>query len=284
MDIQTSFKRQALHTTLEKYASKGRVALVYHLKIAHSSGYEKWLDSSRDQFASKRLFRVKVDPAPREGMLIDEIVIDEHVCAQSAVDFIASYRDSLSQVCSIYTVLIIVPESAFSFRLIKAMAWLVSLFNSARDSKSPATNWHAENVSVWPDSKQMSVARCQDPEQPLFVYSLNKYNAIADYGRRGEQAKPLSGYQAYQRYNRILVRQLLRRRAYPIYGGKPICLLTSEHDDMLLERWDHFVFVHYPQRRNLLSMIESDEFQQGEIHRDAGLARVAVMMASSIAD
>jgi len=48
---------------------------------------------------------------------------------------------------------------------------------------------------------------------------------------------------------------------------------------MLADRWDHFIFVRYPQRRNLLATIESDEFHKGEIHRDAGLERVAIFMA-----
>ena len=48
---------------------------------------------------------------------------------------------------------------------------------------------------------------------------------------------------------------------------------------MLVNYWDHFIFVRYPQRRNLLATIESEEFHKGEVHRDAGLERVAIFMA-----
>jgi hypothetical protein len=281
MDIQTTFKVDALRITLQKYASNSKVALVYHLKIADKIGYENWLDHTNEQSNSKRLFRLKVDPVPREGMLIDEFVIDEHHSALSALDFISTYRGSLAQVCSVHTILIIIPDPPLKFYIAKSIAWLVSKFNGAKDSEIQTSQWHAENVSVWPDSNQMNVARSQSLEEPLFVYNLNKYKPIADYGQRCEHTKSLSGYQAYKRYARILRRELLRRQAYPVYGGKPICLLVSNNDDMLLERWDHFVFVRYPHRRNMLSMIETDEFQKSEIHRDAGLARVAVLMASS---
>ena len=53
------------------------MAFVHHLKIKDPNGYNKWLNESKNSFNSKRLFRVRVDPVAREGMLIDEIVIDE---------------------------------------------------------------------------------------------------------------------------------------------------------------------------------------------------------------
>ena len=41
-------------------------------------------------------------------------------------------------------------------------------------------------------------------------------------------------------------------------------------------------FVSYPQRRNLLATIESDEFHKGEVHRDAGLERVAIFITKKV--
>jgi uncharacterized protein (DUF1330 family) len=49
---------------------------------------------------------------------------------------------------------------------------------------------------------------------------------------------------------------------------------------MLNDNWSKFVLVHYPQRRNLLAMIESDEYKKSQYHRDAGLERVAIFMGS----
>lgn len=47
---------------------------------------------------------------------------------------------------------------------------------------------------------------------------------------------------------------------------------------MLVDRWDNLIFVRYPQRRNLLTVIESPEFSKGQVHCDARLERVAVFM------
>jgi len=51
---------------------------------------------------------------------------------------------------------------------------------------------------------------------------------------------------------------------------------------MLADRWDKFILVRYPQRRNLPAIIESDEFNKGQVHRDAGLQRSVIFMASEI--
>lgn len=90
------------------------------------------------------------------------------------------------------------------------------------------------------------------------------------------------GQQAYDRYAKIAGFELLRRGAFPVYGGKPICLLDGDKDGMLADRWDKFIFVRYPQRRNLLAIIESDEFNNGQVHRDAGLERAVIFMTSEI--
>ena len=74
------------------------------------------------------------------------------------------------------------------------------------DTGVPSDNWKASNIAVWPDEKQMMVAREQNLDSPLLV--------------------------------------------------------------------------HYPQRRNLLAMIESDEYKKSQYHRDAGLERVAIFMGS----
>jgi uncharacterized protein (DUF1330 family) len=260
-------------------AGAKKTAFVYHLKIRDTIGYDKWLSESNNKFCGKRLFRVKADPVAREGMLIDEIIIDEFPSIQRAFDFMSDFDHTLKQVCSEYTVLAIVPEPSITFHLVKGISRFVQLFKGITDTGIPAANWKAENVAVWPDENQMKVARSQNLDEPLFVYNLNKYKPVADYKDVDAGAKKISGRDAYNRYSKIAGFELLRRGAYPVYGGKPLCLFGSLEDCMLADRWDHFIFVRYPQRRNLLATIESDEFHKGQVHRDAGLERVAIFMA-----
>lgn len=275
MDIET------LRRTLDNEGVK-KAAFVYHLKIRDLDGYENWLNESKDKFGSKRLFRVKVDPVPREGMLIDEIVIDEFPSTQAAFKFMSTLNDALKQVCTEHTVLAIKPEPSATFRLVRIISWFVRLFRNVTDKGIPAINWKAENAAVWPDENQMKVARDQDLDEPIFVYNLNKYKPIADYKNSDINAnsKKISGKKAYDRYSKIAGFELLRRGAYPVYGGKPICLHGNRKDCMLADRWDHFIFVRYPQRRNLLATIESDKFHKAQVHRDAGLERAAIFMAT----
>lgn len=274
-----SFSRdnESCRKALEEAGAR-KVAFVYHLKFRDSNNHDKWISESKNSFSGKRLFRVKTDPVAREKMLIDEIVIDEFSSTQEAFDFMSLFDNILKQVCSEYTVLAIMPEPSFTFRLVKGISGLVRLFKGVTDTGTPNANWKAENVAVWPDETQMKVARSQDLNEPLFVYNLNKYKPVADYKDSGENAKKISGKDAYDRYSKIAGFELLRRGAYPVYGGKPICLFGCHEDCMLVDRWDHFIFVRYPQRRNLLATIESDEFHKGEVHRDAGLDRVAIFM------
>lgn len=259
-----------------KEAGSRKVAFICHLKITDLNGYDKWLAKSRHN--RKRLYRVKADPVAREGMLIDEIVIDEFSSVQEALDFFSTYEDSLNQVCSEHTILVIIPEPSITFHVVKGISWLVRLFKGVTDQGIPSATWRAENTDVWPDENQMEVARAQDLDEPLFVYNLNKYRPVADYKEFNKDGKKISGKEAYDRYSKIAGFELLRRGAYPVYGGKPICIFGSHEDCMLADSWDHFIFVRYPQRRNLLATIESDEFHNGEAHRDAGLERVAIFM------
>lgn len=256
-----------------------KVAFVYHLKIGNQNGYKKWLNESKDKFGGRRLFRVKADPVSREGMLIDEVVIDKYSNSKFAVEFLSTFIESLKQVCTEYTILAIIPEPSGTFYLIKVISWFVRLFKGVNDKGIPTANWKAEDTSVWPDENQMEVARNQDLNEPLFVYNLNKYRPTADYKEAEKGSKEISGKEAYDRYSKIAGFELLRRGAYPVYGGKPICIFGNRADCMLADLWDHLIFVRYPQRRNLLATIESDEFHKGQVHRDAGLERVAIFMA-----
>jgi hypothetical protein len=276
MNTSSSTDKELCRKALEKAGAK-KVALVSHLKIKDTNGYDKWLTESRHN--GKRLYRVKTDPVAREGMLIDEIVIDEFSSVKEAFDFLSTFENSLKQVCSEHTVLALIPEPTITFHVVKGISWLVRLFKGVTDKGIPSATWRAENTDVWPDENQMKVARAQDLDEPLFVYNLNKYKPVAEYKDFNEDGKKISGKEAYDRYSKIAGFELLRRGAYPVYGGKPICIVGNRQDCMLADNWDHFNFVRYPQRRNLLATLESDEFHKGEAHRSAGLERVAIFMA-----
>lgn len=278
MNMSFTIDKESCRKALEEAGAR-KVAFVHHLKIKDSNGYGRWLSESQNSFNSKRLFRVKADPVAREGMVIDEIVIDEFPSIQEALVFLSTFENSLPKVCSEHTILAIIPEPSITFYMVKLISWIVRLFNGVKDTGIPSATWRAENTAVWPDESQMNVARNQDLDEPLFVYNLNKYRPVAKYKDYNEGGVNISGKEAYDRYSKIAGFELLRRGAYPVYGGTPICLFGNGENCPLADSWDHFIFVRYPQRRNLLATLESDEFHKGEVHRDAGLERVAIFMA-----
>lgn len=280
MNMSFSIDKESFSKSL-KEAGIRKVAFVFHLKVKDINGYSKFLKESENSFNSKRLFRVKADPVAREGMWIDEIIIDEFPSTQAAFKFLSTFDETLDQVCAEYTVLAIEPEPSALFYMVKIISRVVRLFKGITDKGIPTATWKAENNAVWPDENQMKVARAQNLDEPLFVYNLNKYKPKAEYNNSYEVTKGISGKQAYDRYSKIAGFELLRRGAYPVYGGKPLGLFSNDKECMLADRWDHFIFVRYPQRRNLLATIESEEFHKGEIHRDAGLERVAIFMAKA---
>lgn len=213
-------------------------------------------------------------------MLIDEIIIDEYPSTEIALKYVAETQSELSKNNLNVTILAIEPEPHVKIRIVQAIAFLLHLFKGIHDSGTPTANWKADNTAVWPDKKQMEVARKQNLDHPLLVYNLNKNKKVAHYQDTTQGTKPCSGEEAYERYSKIAGVQLLRRGAYPVYGGKPLGILMGSANNMLFDNWSKFILVYYPQRRNLLAMIEGKEFMSGQHHRDAGLERVAIFMGS----
>jgi len=280
----TKSKVTAIHRDIfQQVAKGGRVALVYHLQISDGDAYNNWFRKSTDlleSMAGNRPFNMSVDPAPREGMFINEIIIDEYPSAEVALKFVAATQADLTESCNNVTVIAIQPNSPVKLRIVRIVAWLMHFLKGINDSGTPTANWKANNTAVWPDEQQMAVAREQDLDRPLLVYNLNKNREMAQYKNPPLGSKPCSGEEAYERYSKIAGTQLLRRGGYPVYGGKPIGILIGDDNSMLADDWSKFILVYYPQRRNLLAMIEGDEFKSGQHHRDAGLERVVIFMGN----
>ena len=147
IEVNMSFStdKESLRKALEE-AGSIKVAFVYYLKITDLNGYDKWLTKSSHN--RKRLYRVKADPVAREGMLIDEIVIDEFSSLQEAFHFLSTFENSLKQVCSERAILAVIPEPSITFYVVKGISWCVRLFKGVTDKGIPSTTWRAENTYV----------------------------------------------------------------------------------------------------------------------------------------
>ena len=87
----------------QKVAKRSRVALIYHLQVKDITAYNNWFEKSNDlleSMAGNRLFNMSVDPVPREGMFVDEIVIDEYSSAEVALKFVTATQADLTDSCN----------------------------------------------------------------------------------------------------------------------------------------------------------------------------------------
>lgn len=265
---------------LKQINQSDRIALIYHVERSESNTCREWLamsDVVLEKYSGKWVYGVEVDPVSREGLHINEINIYEFSAVEGAEAFFSETKTNLTQCVTNVTVLAVCPESKAKMLLVRLISKLLSTVKGIRDPENPPSTWKPNNNRVWPDEQQMSVARKQVMNEPILVYNLNKNKEIAQYDDKQADTPLCSGAEAYERYSKAAGPLLLRRGAYPVYGGKPLGVLYGAKN-MLYDDWDKFILVYYPQRRNLLSMIESEEYQASQYHRDAGLDRVAIFI------
>ncbi len=267
---------------LTKAKQNKRIALIYHIGISDSEEYEKWFeicDSLLNKFAGKRVYGISVDPAPREDLAVNEIFIYEFPSHIEAAEFFSKSISALNHSSDNVTVVAICPEPKIKMLIVRCVSKVLQIVKGISDPEVPTNAWKPNNDRVWPDENQISVARKQNPNEPILVYNLNKNKKIAQYAAEHPSTPSCSGEDAYERYSKIAGPLLLRRGAFPVYGGKPIGFIYGQKN-MLYDTWSKFILVHYPQRRNLLSMIESAEYKSSQYHRDAGLERVAIFIGN----
>jgi uncharacterized protein (DUF1330 family) len=77
-----------------------------------------------------------------------------------------------------------------------------------------------------------------------------------------------TGWDAYQRYSRAVVKLLKARDAAILWAGDVEALALGIPD---AHRWDYVVLVRYPSRAVFLEMMGSDDYAAANIHRENAL-------------
>jgi len=99
-----------------------------------------------------------------------------------------------------------------------------------------------------------------DDGAEIFMMNLNIYK-----DGTGENPTPNENYQAYGRGTLPL---LLSRASHPIFSSQGIQTLMSPRYE---EYWQEVILVRYRSRRDFISMITSDAYQEVLPHRTAGI-------------
>ena len=104
-----------------------------------------------------------------------------------------------------------------------------------------------------------------DPDAPVVMVNLLKFKDKAEYpdGRESE----LSGAEAYGIYGQAVGKLILNLGGRLIHGGAITGLMLGEVEEL----WDQVGIVEYPNPAAFRAMIDSAEYQEIHIHREAGL-------------
>tara|TARA_B110000305_G_C19368436_1_gene603148 strand:+ start:746 stop:1252 length:507 start_codon:yes stop_codon:yes gene_type:complete len=101
---------------------------------------------------------------------------------------------------------------------------------------------------------------------PFLAVNLIKFKEKAVYADGRET--DLAGREAYAIYADEVRGHLAKVGAEPIFGGEVNRLILGEVEEL----WDVVAVVRYPSRKAMFEMATSDEYQESEKHRTAGLA------------
>jgi uncharacterized protein (DUF1330 family) len=124
---------------------------------------------------------------------------------------------------------------------------------------------NVENALI-PTPEQIKELAEDGHDRPIYMVNLLKFKEKAEYddGRETE----LSGQEAYGIYGAEVIAHLAKVGGKPVIGGQ----VTGLRLGVVEELWDVVAIAMYPNRKAMLTMITSPEYQKSAEHRAAGLA------------
>jgi uncharacterized protein (DUF1330 family) len=124
---------------------------------------------------------------------------------------------------------------------------------------------NVENAVI-PTPEQMKELGEDGHDRPIYMVNLLKFKDRADY-QDGRETN-LTGQEAYMIYGTEVVAHLAKVGGKPVIGGR----VTGLRLGVVEELWDMVAIAMYPNRKAMLVMVTSPEYQKSAEHRSAGLA------------
>jgi uncharacterized protein (DUF1330 family) len=130
------------------------------------------------------------------------------------------------------------------------------------------------NTAVNPTPEQLRAMVEQGPEGAIVMVNLLKYREKAGYDSdRAEARENLSGLEAYRRYGAVALKCVGEAGGGIVWAGAQGLVFIGGSE----QEWDEVVCVRYPSRQAFLAMIARTDYRAATYHRDAGLARTALL-------
>lgn len=128
--------------------------------------------------------------------------------------------------------------------------------------------------SVNPTADQLRAMRDEGPDGPIVMVNLLKYREKAAYAAdRAEVKENLSGREAYRRYGMTAFKCVSELGGGIVWSGSQALVFIGGGE----QDWDEVLCVRYPSRKAFLKMISDPEYLAATYHREAGLARTALL-------
>lgn len=121
------------------------------------------------------------------------------------------------------------------------------------------------NEVIPTDPERMRQLLQPGPNKPIYMVNLLKFKEKADY--KDGRACSLSGREAYMIYGHAVSQLLGRFGGKAVFAGDVTFLMLGQVEEL----WDEIAIAMYPNRRALVEMSTSKEWQEISVHRDAGL-------------
>ena len=120
--------------------------------------------------------------------------------------------------------------------------------------------------SLNPTEEQMKEFFVDAEAGPIFMVNLLKFRERAEYadGRESD----LTGEQAYGLYGLEVAKLLQKHGGGAMFSANVERLMLGEVEEL----WDTVAIAMYPNRKAMMDMFSSPEYQAIHVHRDAGLA------------
>ena len=115
------------------------------------------------------------------------------------------------------------------------------------------------------DQQWAELAQIED-DGPVYMTNLFKFREHAEYqdGRETD----LTGIEAYQLYGAQTSKQVAAIGGRVLHSSQIIGLIVGDVEEL----WDAVAIVEYPSIKAFMNMVDSDEWHEHAIHREAGLA------------
>ena len=265
------------------------LALLRFLRVRDQDAFERYLTSLDVELRAsggRRVYGGRVDQVFSAGgggeMEFDVHLVDEFPTRELCEESLRNPTPHAAEALAESFVISARPVPRFRLRMLHALMWALRTFRPLRIAAAPPPFPGAEpgaaaaNPAANPAAAAVRRFMEADQQTDFAMMNLNIFYEQARYAAATD-GPPLSGAAAYARYGRVAMRHVGRRGGRPLWAGEPDAVVEGAAEHPLNRPWQQYVLVHYPSRMHIRDMVADDSYRRALPHREAGLARAALM-------